>query len=433
MKYGYNLKSFGNNIKKDCSVTFLKKGTKQSFVKLKILNSIARGKGGSYGDSSINIKNTILTRNLDSVHFFDKKKGIIKCDSGITISKLLLLIVNSGWFLPVTPGSKKISLGGMIASNIHGKNQHLAGCFHNYVKSISLLYKNNKILNCSKKNNKKIFDFTLGGMGLTGIILTATIKLKKIQSDQIIQTTKVYDNIFKIVDDIKKNKSEYSVSWLDFNNSKSRGVIYYGSHYRKKRKFNYVQRPKYKNFLKSFLLNNLSIIFFNKLYFNLNKIFKNNKSEILNLDKFFYPLDSVDDWNLMYGSKGFFQYQFIIPYKNWKKAYLEIKKKFNKFNVISYLCVMKLMKKEKKTLSFSGDGLNFAIDIRNNKKSVDLMKDLDNVLTKYEGIIYLAKDARLSKKFANRLVRDYSLFKNFRKNNNLKKFFNSLQSDRINL
>ena len=149
------------------------------------------------------------------------------------------------------------------------------------------------------------------------------------------------NNAFYIRNDLLEESdialnSDYSYRELFFNNSKSRGVIYYGSHYRKKRKFNYVQRPKYKNFLKSFLLNNLSIIFFNKLYFNLNKIFKNNKSEILNLDKFFYPLDSVDDWNLMYGSKGFFQYQFIIPYKNWKKAYLEIKKKFNKFNVISY-------------------------------------------------------------------------------------------------
>ena len=433
MKHAYNLKSFGNNIKKDCSVTFLKKGSKQSFEKLKILNSIARGKGGSYGDSSINLNNTVLTKKLDAVHSFDKKEGIITCDSGITISKILLLIVNSGWFLPVTPGSKKISLGGMIASNVHGKNQHIAGCFHNYVESINLLYKNNKILNCSKKKNKKIFDFTLGGMGLTGIILSATIKLKKIKSNQIFQTIKVYDTIYEIVDDMKNNKSEYSVSWLDFNHLNSRGIVYYGSHYTKKSKTKYLQSFKKHNFFKPIMLNSLTIALFNRLYFYLNKIFKNNKNEILDLDKFFYPLDNINDWNLLYGPKGFFQYQFIVPYKYWKKAYIEIKNKFNKFNVKSYLCVMKLMKKENKTLAFSEDGLNFAIDFRNSKKSINLMKDLDKVLKKYKCIIYLAKDARLSSRFANKLLKNYSLFKNFRKKNNLNKFFNSLQSNRINL
>jgi len=270
-------------------------------------------------------------------------------------------------------------------------------------------------------------------MGLTGIILTATIKLKKIKSNQIFQTTKVYDSIYEIVNDMKNDKSEYSVSWLDFNHSNSRGIVYYGSHNIKKSKSKYTQSLKKKIFLKPFLLNTLTITLFNKLYFYLNKIFKNNKNEILDLNKFFYPLDNIEDWNLLYGSKGFFQYQFIVPYKYWKKAYTEIKNKFSKFNVKSYLCVMKLMKKENKTLAFSEDGLNFAIDFRNNKKSIDLMKDLDKVLVKYKGIIYLAKDARLSSTFANKLVKNYALFKNFRKKNNLNKFFNSIQSNRINL
>jgi decaprenylphospho-beta-D-ribofuranose 2-oxidase len=434
MKQTYNLKSFGNNVKINCNTQTLKSIKFQEFKKLKISNSITRGKGNSYGDSSLNSNKTFLTKNLNEIDFFDTKNGIIKCGSGVSIENLLPIIINSGWFLPVTPGSKKISIGGMIASNVHGKNQHIEGCFHNFVLSIDLLDKNKKIITCSKLKNKILFDYTIGGMGLTGIILSATIKLKKIYCTKINQKIKVFNSINQIVEDMKRNTYDYTVSWLDFNHEKSRGIIFYGKHNK-----NYLKKINYKNSqkkiprIKSFLVNKLTIELFNRFYFYFNKIFKNKKNNLVEIENFFYPLDKINKWNKMYGDKGFFQYQFIIPFKNWKKPYYEIKSSFKKFNVKSYLCVMKLMKNEKKKMSFTMNGLNFAIDFKNCKNSISLMKRLDKILIKYGGIIYLAKDSRINEQNAKKLIKDYYIFKNFRKKNNLNKIFNSEQSKRINL
>ena len=433
MSNSYNLKSFGNNIKINSNIEFLKRNRNNSLQNLKITNSITRGKGSSYGDSSINKSKTFLSENLNRIIFFDKKKGIISCEAGITISSILKLIVNEGWFLPVTPGSKKISLGGMIASNVHGKNQHSEGCFHNFISSIELLYKNKKILYCTKKNNKEIFDYTIGGMGLTGIILSATFKLKKIKSNKITQVTKVLNGIDKIIYDMSNNKSEYAVSWIDFNNQNNRGIVYYGNHSKKKNNLEYLENSKKFFRINNLFLNNLTIRIFNKLYFYLNLILNDKKRKEINLNQFFYPLDKIDNWNLMYGNNGFFQYQFTLPFKNWKKALTEIKKKFKEHNVIAYLCVMKLMKNEKKLMSFSEEGLNFAIDFKNNSNAKLLMNELDKILIRYKGFVYLAKDSRLNSKNAKKLVKHYELFRKFRKKNNLDKIFISMQSKRIGL
>ncbi len=330
MSISYNLKSFGNNIKINSNIEFLKRNRNNSLQNLKITNSITRGKGSSYGDSSINKSKTFLSENLNRIIFFDKKKGIISCEAGITISSILKLIVNEGWFLPVTPGSKKISLGGMIASNVHGKNQHSEGCFHNFIHSIELLYKNKKILHCTKKNNKEIFDYTIGGMGLTGIILSATFKLKKIKSNKITQVTKVLNSVDKIIYDMSNNKSEYAVSWIDFNDQNNRGIVFYGNHSKKKNNSEYLENSKKFFRINNLFLNNFTIRIFNKLYFYLNLILNNKKKREINLNQFFYPLDKIDDWNLMYGNNGFFQYQFTLPFKNWKKALTEIKKKIQR-------------------------------------------------------------------------------------------------------
>ena len=288
MKHAYNLKSFGNNIKIDCNIENLESIKFKKFEKLEITNSITRGKGSSYGDSSLNSNKTFLTENLNEIDFFDTKNGIIKCGSGVSIEKLLPIIVNSGWFLPVTPGSKNISIGGMVASNVHGKNQHIEGCFHNFVLSIDLLDKNKKILTCSKFKNKILFDYTLGGMGLTGIILSVSIKLKKIYSSKIVQKTKVLNNINQIVEDMKKNKYDYTVSWIDFNHNKSRGIIFYGKHDDKHlKKINYQNSKKKIPRMKSFFVNNLTIELFNKFYFYFNKIFKNKKNNLVDIDNFF--------------------------------------------------------------------------------------------------------------------------------------------------
>ena len=174
------ISGWGRNILSEANISY-PKNLNQLKKKIK-KNCIARGLGRSYGDSSIQPKSTIVTTCLDRIIHFDKKKGVIELESGVTITSLLNLIVKEGWFLPVTPGSKKITIGGMIASDIHGKNHHKVGSFSNFVLGLKLVNSQKKLINCNRKKNSQIFSFTIGGMGLTGIIYSCRIKLKKINS-----------------------------------------------------------------------------------------------------------------------------------------------------------------------------------------------------------------------------------------------------------
>ena len=200
ISYPTNLNQLKNRVKKDC---------------------IARGLGRSYGDSSIQPKNTIVMTYLDKVIYFNKKKGIIEVESGISIKKILNLIVKDGWFLPVTPGSKMITIGGMVASDVHGKNHHKDGNFSNYVLGLKLLNNRKKIIECSRMKNSQIFKYTLGGMGLTGIIYSCRIKLKKINSHKIITETIKNHNLKETLKSINESKNwDYNVAWIDTSSKK---------------------------------------------------------------------------------------------------------------------------------------------------------------------------------------------------------------------
>ena len=172
-----NISGWGRNIAANANISYpknlfeLKKELKK--------NCIARGLGRSYGDSSIQPKKTIVTTNLNKIINFDDKTGILESESGISIKQLNKVIINKGWFLPVTPGSKNITLGGMIATNVHGKNHHKVGSLSNYIINLKVLDNKNRLVTCSKKMNSQFFNYTIGGMGLTGIIYTSKIKLKK--------------------------------------------------------------------------------------------------------------------------------------------------------------------------------------------------------------------------------------------------------------
>ena len=403
-------------------------------------NCISRGMGRSYGDSSIQPKKTIVMTNFSKIINFDNTNGIIKVQAGIKLLDLLGYIVPKGWFIPVSPGTKFVTIGGMIASNVHGKNHHKVGGLVNFLKEIKVIDENKKIRICSNKIQKNFFLSTCGGMGLTGVVIEATIKLKKIDNSYIKETIYCTKELKETINQItKSNKHEYSIAWLDCTSNKNfgRGVIFCGEHARrsnlidKNRRLFFVKKSNFKIFfpLPKFIFNRFFIKVFNNLYYHINLLKK--KTKIVNYDSFFYPLDRILNWNNLYGKYGFIQYQCVVPQK---KNLLSILSILKYSNIESFLVTIKILKKDKGLLSFPIEGYTIAIDIPSKKNNITLLNKLNDQVIKSKGKVYLTKDSFMTeyifKKMYNKNLEKFK--KIIRKKKNIQ-IFNSLQSKRLNL
>lgn len=372
---------------------------------------IARGNGRSYGDNSLNSDNILSTLRLNKFLSFDREKGVFECESGVILSDILDVIVPEGYFLPVTPGTKLITVGGAIGANVHGKNNHSEGCFGDYLVNFNIITQDGEIKKCSREENSDLFWNTIGGMGLTGVIISAKFTLKRIQTAYIKQKVLKAENLEEIFNFFEECENwTYSVAWIDClqkGKRMGRSILMVGEHATLSElptqwKGNPLQ-PKKKFKLNvpfdfsSFILNTWSVKAFNFLYY-----FKQRKkivSNIVDYDTFFYPLDAINNWNRIYGRNGFIQYQFIIPKKVGKEGMTEILKTIAKSGQGSFLAVLKLYKKGdlKAHNSFPIDGYSLALDFKINKKLSFLVKELDEIVEHYGGRIYLAKDS-MSKK-----------------------------------
>ena len=377
---------------------------------------IARGNGRCYGDASLS-EHIFSTKRLNKLISFDRLNGIIECESGVLLSEILEVIVQQGYFLYVTPGTKFISVGGAIASDVHGKNHHAEGCFSEYVISFSLLNENGEVLICSRTENTDKFWATIGGMGLTGIILSAKFKLKNIETAYIRQESikaENLDEIFKLFDE--SEDWTYNVAWIDClqkGKNIGRSILMRGEHafkhqlpsklqekpLRLKKKLN-LTVPFY---FPNFVLNNLTVKIFNFLYFN-KKTKKEVKSNV-DYETFFYPLDIANDWNKIYGKGGFIQYQFVIPKEKGKEGMKEILETIAKSGNGSFLAVLKLFGKNNAEAynSFPIEGYTLALDFKVNAKLKHLIKKLDEVVEAYGGRIYLTKDSMSKSSLTNYL------------------------------
>ena len=430
MKY-----SWGSHPNIKCSEIELKSSSE---LKKTILNNdelIVHGNGRSYGDSGIN-KTIIKSIDYNSVISFNYEEGTLEAQSGILLKDILKLIVPKGWFLKVTPGTKYITLGGAIASDIHGKNHHIDGCFSESVISFNLMLPDGKIKNCKKSDD--LFLASCGGMGLTGVILDAKISLMKINSkniDSMSIKTKNLKETFNIFEN--KASYRYSVAWLDCtasNNSLGRGLISIGD-------FSsdgdlsyepYTSNISIPNWMPSILINRYTINIFNFLYYNLQ--FKQIKKTKLNLDKFFYPLDGLNNWNNLYGKKGFIQYQFILPKEQSFKGMKEILNFISSEKLYSFLAVLKLYGAENKNyLSFPLEGYSLAIDFKLSDNLYSLLEKLDHIVLKYKGRIYLSKDVRINKDTFEVNYSKIEKFRNIRQKYQMDKKFQSLQSKRVKI
>lgn len=427
---------WGKNILTNSNVFFprnlneLKKNSKK--------NCIARGLGRSYGDSSINQSRTIITTKLKRVILFNKKKGILEAEAGISIEEILNLIVKEGWFLPVTPGSKKVTLGGMIASDVHGKNHHKVGCFSNYILNLKLLNNKGKIIVCSKKKNSFYYKYTVGGMGLTGIIYTAKIKLKKIMSDIIFEEKIKNYNLKETLKCINSSKDwEYNVAWIDTSTNLKeigRSILSRGYFIRKKRnKLTFAKKAflikRLPNIFPSFFMSRVFLKTLNFFYF----MFSKSQKKYSSIDTFFYPLDKIDNWNIIYGKKGFISYQCSLPVKNSYNSIYEILEKLKKNKIYSFVSVLKSMKKNKNFLSFGQRGFTLVFDFPIYSEIFKVLDEIDSIVLKYKGKIYLTKDSRITKKNFLKINKEFNnkIYGNFRKKINY--HFTSIQSKRLGI
>lgn len=403
---------------------------------------IARGNGGCYGDSSLS-SNIISTLKFNKIIAFDTTTGIISCQSGITFDSLIEFIIPKGWFLPVTPGTKYITLGGAVASDIHGKNHHVEGSFKNHIISIQMLLSSGEIVECSNELNQDLFKATCGGMGLTGIILEVRFKLKKIESafiNEISIKAKNLEEIFSLFEEYKD--SMYTVAWIDCLQSGKnlgRSLLMVGEHASANDKSTKRPLQVSKNrqklripfYFPEIVLNRFTVMIFNFLFYH--KQLGRVKRSIVSFDKFFYPLDFIKDWNKMYGRRGFVQYQFVLPLGNSKEGLHKILTEIGKSGMGSFLAVLKLFGESDGLINFPMRGYTLALDFPIRKGLFEFLDDLDKIVLQYGGRLYLTKDARMKREVFWNSYPNAREFKRIIEKFNPDFKWRSIQSDRLGI
>ncbi|WP_432412272.1 FAD-binding oxidoreductase [Rasiella sp. SM2506] len=367
---------------------------------------LARGNGRCYGDAALN--DTVIST-LSLKHFlkFDKTEGILTCEAGVLFSDILDFVVPKGFFLPVTPGTKFITVGGAIAADVHGKNHHKDGCFSEFVTQFKLVVETGETIMCSRTENTTLFWETIGGMGLTGIIVEATFRLKKIENSYFYVESIKAKNLPEIFQLFEASKDwTYTVAWIDClqkGKHLGRSILMRGEHATQEqlsaKQRQEVLKTTPKKSIKipfnfpGFALNTLSVKLFNLLYYY--KQTAKIKKGVTHFEPFFYPLDAILEWNKIYGKNGFIQYQFVLPKGAGMAGLQEILEAIATSKQGSFLAVLKLFGANNPNAhnSFPIEGYTLALDFKVNKKLYTLVPKLDAIVKKYGGRIYRAKDS----------------------------------------
>jgi len=356
---------------------------------------IARGMGRSYGDSA-NAPVVVQTTYCDHFLAFDANTGLLTAEAGIMLRDILRVIVQQGWFLPVTPGTSYVTLGGAIASDVHGKNHHVAGTFGQHVKSMTLLLGTGEVVTVSPTEHADLFHATCGGMGLTGVILSATIQLIPIQSAFITQKTIKADCIEAACEAFEANsRATYSVAWIDClakGKELGRSVLMVGEHADSGSLDLTIKDPiAVPVHTPAALLNSMTMKAFNTAYWTKTK---DNKTQTVPLMPYFYPLDAIGGWNKLYGKVGFVQYQFVLPKTDGITNMRQILTQIAQSGQGSFLAVLKQFgAANDNLLSFPIEGYTLALDFKMTPSTIPLLHKLDDMVADMGGRVYLAKDA----------------------------------------
>jgi FAD/FMN-containing dehydrogenase len=375
------------------------------------------GLGRSYGDSCLNAGRELIDcRRLNRMLGFDESTGMLRCESGVSISDVLDVFLLKGWFPPVTPGTRFVTVGGAIANDVHGKNHHCAGSFGAHVRQIALHRSNDGLVICNSEINSDMLHATIGGLGLTGVIAWADIQLKRVEGPWIDAESIPFHSLTSFLDLSRESNDrfEYTVAWLDcFAGKNLRGIFFRGNHAAghnadTSADYGHDHRPEHSEVfrrrhgvtlpfaLPAWMLNRYSEKVFNAAYYRVHAARKG--TAVVAYDSFFYPLDSIRQWNLLYGRRGFLQYQCVIPETN-HEAIEELLDRIGRSGMGSFLGVLKQFGSAPPAglLSFPRPGLTLALDFAmRGEPTLKLMRSLDAVVQQAGGALYPAKDARMS-------------------------------------
>lgn len=408
-------------------------------------NLIARGNGRAYGDSAINPSATIDMRHLNRMIAFDPRTGQLVAEAGVLLGDIIATFLPRGWFPQVTPGTKFVTLGGAIAADVHGKNHHRDGSFRACVDWIDLMGPDGEVTRCSKDNDTALFNYTMGGMGLTGIILRAAIRLRAVESAWIKQTTVTASNLQAAMAAFEAALNvTYSVAWIDClgtGKNLGRSLVMLGEHAVQNDLFPaqasapFRIKPKLKLAVPfdfpAFSLNSLSVRAFNALYYWAGA--RKTGEKLVDWDSYFYPLDAILAWNRIYGRKGFAQFQCVLPLDRSEAGLTALLVEIAKAGSGPFLAVLKRFGKQDSAFSFPMEGYTLALDLPMNSKTLALLEHLDRITIVHGGRFYLAKDSRMSAETFRASESRLAEFQSFRENRSRMSRFRSAQSERLAL
>jgi FAD/FMN-containing dehydrogenase len=361
---------------------------------------LAYGNGRSYGDVCLNDGGALLhTRGLDRFIAFDPGTGILHCESGVLFADILAFAVPRGWFLPVSPGTQYITVGGAIANDVHGKNHHRAGTFGEHLLGFELLRSDGSRQHCSRSENAGLFAATIAGLGLTGLITWAKFALKRVAGPWMSTQTIAFNGLAEFFDlsSRSEHEHEYTVAWIDCAGTGKtfcRGLFIGANHANDARPVPR-RRPLRVPFTPPFpLINRATLPAFNALYFHATR----RGAATVPYIPYFYPLDAIDDWNRIYGPRGFLQYQCVVPPADSPAAMTELLTTIAASGSGSFLSVIKVFTDRPPAgiLSFPRAGTTLALDFPNRGAATfELLERLDDIVVAAGGAVYPAKDARL--------------------------------------
>jgi len=388
---------------------------------------IARGLGRSYNNAAQNAGGLVLsTAGMTDVLSFDPDSGVVTCEAGVSLEQLMIRLLPSGWFVPVSPGTRQVTVGGAIAADVHGKNHHSAGSFAKHVLSFDLLTADGDVRTVTPTSDADMFWGTAGGMGLTGIILRASLRMKPVETSRLIvdtvKTANVDDTMAYLASTDKDY--DYTVAWTDClaaRGSLGRSVITSGD-FATIGEVRYRDRGEPLKFKPSSLLgapavfpsgmiNARTVALANQAWFR--KAPRRRTGEIQTIGQFFHPLDGIRNWNRLYGPAGFVQYQYLVPFgaDDVVRRSLE---RISALRAPSFVTVLKRFGAgDPGMLSFPMPGWTLALDFPSRTPWLSqLLGELDEMVLEAGGRLYLAKDSRIP---AELIPRMYPRYENFRR------------------
>nr|WP_249808893.1 FAD-binding oxidoreductase [Bradyrhizobium sp. 174] len=372
--------------------------------------AVARGNGRAFGDAAVGVRQTIEMAHLNRMRAFDPQTGQLTVEAGLLLCDLIAIFLPRGFFPYVVPGTSFITVGGAIAADVHGKNHHCEGGFGQYVESIQLVLPTGETIVASREKHPDLLRATIGGMGLTGTILEATIRLRSVETGWIRQRTIVADDLGAAIAALECSESAtYSVAWIDClarGRRLGRSLIFLGEHAasdqlgeREDANRFPLQKPPMSMPVDapSFVLNRWTVGAFNDLYFRAAAR-KAGSSALVPAHPYFFPLDALGNWNRIYGRRGFVEHQSVVPTKNAPATLAKLLDRVAKHGRFSFLTVLKKLGVGSGSLSFPMQGYTLTLDFPMERDLPSVLDELDELVVAAGGRLYLAKDVRQSRR-----------------------------------